>query len=57
MRITVKKITRGRYGIYKNNKKIDEETTKDKALGAASFYRAYYKVSPKKRSEWVRKAR
>ncbi|MFW6130495.1 MAG: hypothetical protein ACOC56_04850 [Atribacterota bacterium] len=43
MKITVKKLSKGQYGIYKNGRKIDEESSYDKAQGAAKWYRNYYR--------------
>jgi len=37
------------YDILKNGRKIDEETSKDKALGAKNFYKNYYKEMRKKK--------
>ena len=42
VRVTIKKLGKGQYGIYANGRKIDEELSLDKARGAANFYRKYY---------------
>ena len=41
-KIAIEKIDVNQYGIYMDNKKIDEEVSKEKAEGAASFYRNYF---------------
>ena len=52
-RITIRK-RNGEWIILKNGRKIGAETTKDKAQGAVNFYRAYFKISPKKRDKWIK---
>jgi len=55
VKITIKKLGKGVWGIYKNGRKISEEVSKDKALGAAEFYREYYKLGRKKWEEKLRR--
>lgn len=55
-RISIRKNSIG-WCVYKNGRKLDQETSKLKASRAAQFYRGYFKVPSSKRMNYVRKAR
>jgi len=51
MEITVKKISDEEWGIYKDNKELEVEVSKEKAEGAADYYREYFKDNNEEEQE------